>query len=117
MNLLKLQVFILCILCGMNTLAHAQPIQNALRGELLYTTHCNSCHTTEIHWREKKLATDWNSLKAQVNRWQANIGLAWSAEDITDVAHFLNTNYYKFLNPEPKALSQGNASKPTLQKY
>jgi hypothetical protein len=110
-------IFILCILCGMNTLANAQPVQNDRRGELLYSTHCQACHTTEIHWREQKLATDWGSLKAQVSRWQANIGLAWSEEDITDVAYFLNNNYYKFLNTEQKVLSQDKASKRILQKY
>ena len=28
------------------------------RGELLYSTHCISCHTSEIHWRDNKAATE-----------------------------------------------------------
>jgi hypothetical protein len=44
----------------------AQPVPSGSRGELLYSTHCVSCHTTQVHWRDKKLATDWTGLKAQV---------------------------------------------------
>ena len=25
-------------------------------GELIYKTYCIGCHTTEVHWREKRLA-------------------------------------------------------------
>ena len=28
------------------------------RSELLYSTHCISCHTSEIHWRDNKAATE-----------------------------------------------------------
>lgn len=78
----------------MNTLAFARTGES--RGELLYATHCNACHSSEIHWREKKLATDWDSLKVQVRRWQANIGLNWSEEEVTEVAHYLNKLHYAF---------------------
>jgi hypothetical protein len=49
------------------------------RGALLYSTYCVGCHTTQVHWREKKLAT-WTSLKAQVRRWQSNAGLGLSED-------------------------------------
>lgn len=65
------------------------------RGELLYTTHCVACHTTQVHWRDKKLATDWPSLKAQVQRWQARASLDWNDADVTEVARFLNDTIYR----------------------
>jgi len=65
------------------------------RGELLYTTHCVACHTTQMHWRDRKLATDWPSLKAQVQRWQATARLDWSDADVTEVARFLNDTIYR----------------------
>jgi cytochrome c2 len=65
------------------------------RGELLYTTHCVACHTTQMHWRDKRLATDWPSLKAQVQRWQATARLDWSDGDVTEVARFLNDTIYR----------------------
>ena len=60
------------------------------RGELLYTTHCISCHTTEMHWRDKRAASNWPALKAQVRRWQDAASLAWSDGDILDVSRYLN---------------------------
>ena len=65
-------------------------------GELLYSTYCVGCHTTQVHWRDKTLAKDWTSLKAQVLRWQRNVGLGWSDDDVAAVARYLNDLYYRF---------------------
>ena len=86
----------LCLFWGVHASAQAQIKEGEIRGELLYSTHCNACHASKIHWREKKLATDWRSLKAQVRRWQANTGLGWSEEEVTDVTRYLNAAYYHF---------------------
>ncbi len=72
----------------------SQPVPT--RGELLYTTHCISCHTTQMHWRDNKQATDWESIKTQVRRWQAITGLAWSDADITQVSRYLNDTIYSY---------------------
>lgn len=72
--------------------AQAQP---ASRGQLLYDNHCIACHSTQMHWRDKKLVADWASLKVQVRRWQATAQLNWSEDDIDDVARFLNDAFYK----------------------
>lgn len=69
------------------------------RGELLYSTHCVACHTTEVHWRDRRLATDWPSLQAQVRRWQAVAALDWNEDDIEAVARHLNERYYGFTEP------------------
>ena len=66
------------------------------RGELLYTTHCISCHTTEMHWRDKRSANNWATLKAQVRRWQDAASLAWGDGDILDVSRYLNETIYHF---------------------
>ena len=59
---------------------------------------------------KQRLATDWKSLKAQVNRWQGYTKLRWSEEDIVDVTSYLNMHYYNFISPEPKAISQAKSS-------
>jgi len=69
------------------------------RGELLYATHCIACHTTEVHWREKRLATDWASLLQQVRRWAANAGLGWSDAEVDEVARYLNSTLYRYSAP------------------
>ncbi len=113
----KQLVLALCLFWGMHTLAHAQPKHGESRGELLYETHCNACHTSKIHWREQKLATDWNSLKVQVRRWQASMGLDWSEEEITDVTHYLNAVHYGFPATDQEGLFQGKKSNQVLRQY
>ena len=100
----------MCLCFGANALVLAETMPNEARGGLLYSTHSSACHTSAIHWREQKLATDWKSLKAQVNRWQRYTKLRWSEEDIIDVTSYLNTYYYNFISAEPKALSQTKSS-------
>lgn len=79
------------------------PLQPApSRGALLYDAHCTACHSTQVHWRDRRLATDWQSLAAQVRRWQANAGLRWTDEEIDEVARYLNTTIYRFPDEAPK---------------
>jgi hypothetical protein len=63
---------------------------------LLYTTHCIACHSTEVHWRDKRSASDWASLAVQVRRWQEAASLAWSETDIREVSRYLNESIYHF---------------------
>lgn len=80
------------------------------RGELLYTTHCIACHDTQMHWRERRLATDWASLRAQVRRWQGAAHLGWSDDDILEVARHLNDRIYRFPVGAEKVISLRAAS-------
>jgi mono/diheme cytochrome c family protein len=66
------------------------------RGELLYTTHCIACHSTQMHWREQRRATDLDSLKEQVRLWQGRAFLSWSEDDIAEVTRYLNERIYRF---------------------
>jgi len=116
MNRAIKSVFVLCSLCVAYSSALAQENLSKARGELLYAAHCIACHASEIHWREQKLSTDWNSLKAQVRRWQASIGLAWSDDEVTDVARYLNATYYDFPDADQKGLLQGKKPKHVLRK-
>ena len=105
-------IFTLFLLLGVHTLAYASEKQSEARAELLYATHCTACHTSQVHWREQKLVTDWNSLVTQVRRWQLVSGLRWSEEEITDVAHYLNVTFYEYKNTE-----QGENSIHLMKKY
>lgn len=91
-------VILLFLLCGMKSMAYADGKHNQARGQLLYSTHCNACHTSQIHWREQKLVVDWNSLVEQVRRWQYISGLSWSEDEVNDVAHHLDKLYYGYKN-------------------
>ena len=97
------------LLWGMNMLIHVLPAYSGeTRGEMLYSLHCKSCHTSKVHWREEKLATNWLSLKSQVFRWQSNIGLGWGEDEITDVTRYLNSTHYHFQITDKNDLLTGN---------
>jgi mono/diheme cytochrome c family protein len=66
------------------------------RGELLYTTHCIACHSTQMHWREQRRATDLASLEQQVRLWQRRALLSWTDDDIAEVTRYLNESIYRF---------------------
>lgn len=94
--------FLLMLACLAGTgLAQAETSTESTRGELLYSTHCISCHNTRLHWRHNKAAKNWASLQAEVDRWQKASGLGWREEDVTDVARYLNARYYGFPAPDP----------------
>lgn len=93
----------------------AGPTLAQSRGELLYTTHCISCHTTEMHWRDKRAASDWSSLKFQVRRWQGAASLGWSEGDVVEVARYLNETIYHFASTtDPVTSLPDTASAPTM---
>jgi len=85
---------LLFVLCGGPAAAQSG------RGELLYSTYCGACHTEQVHWRQKKLATNWTSLLAEVRRWQSNAKLEWSRDDVEAVARYLNARHYHYPLPE-----------------
>lgn len=76
------------------------------RGELLYTTHCIACHTSQMHWRDKRVATDFPGVLAQVMTWQSRAQLNWTPEDIVEVARFVNDRYYRYPRTEPRAATE-----------
>jgi mono/diheme cytochrome c family protein len=85
------------------------------RGELLYNTHCVACHSTQMHWRDKRQVVDWPSLRAQVRLWQATGLLAWDETDIDQVARYLNDTYYRYPNPAT-ATGQAGAGRRLAQR-
>ncbi len=80
--------------------ANAQTTKSPSRGELLYATHCLACHTDKVHWRDKRVAANFKSLRYEVDRWQKLSALRWNAYDIEAVARYLNTLYYHYPTPD-----------------
>lgn len=90
------QLLFLFGLFGNPAHGEAQPLRQLSRGELLYSTHCIACHSTQVHWREKKLVTNWESLQSEVQRWHETLMLKWNKNDNKEVAQYLNTLYYHY---------------------
>ena len=72
---------------------------DAGRGRLLYENACVACHTTQAHWRERRVVNSWDDLLYQVNRWQNAAGQAWAEPDIRDVGAYLNQEFYRLPCP------------------
>jgi hypothetical protein len=81
--------------------ADALPQPPPTRGRLLYETHCIACHTSQMHWRDARIARDWPGLVAQVRRWQERASLQWSEADVLEVARHLNATIYRLPQPGP----------------
>jgi mono/diheme cytochrome c family protein len=73
----------------------AQTAQPPTRGQMLYDTHCVTCHTVQMHWRKASVVRSWQDLQDQVTRWQSSARLGWSQDDITQVARYLNDTFYR----------------------
>lgn len=84
-------------------LAFAGARADAARGALLYDNHCIACHSTQMHWRDQRLATDWTRLRALIWRWQGAAQLNWSEEEVDDVARHLNERFYRFEEPASRS--------------
>lgn len=69
------------------------------RGRTLHETHCRMCHDSVAYIRDKKIASTYEDVRAQVVRWQANSSLHWSEEDIDNVTAYLAKTYYKLPCP------------------
>lgn len=65
------------------------------RGRSLHDTHCVLCHTPSVYSREDRIANSYLEIRQQVQRWQENTKLRWSAYDIDSVSEFLADKYYK----------------------
>jgi mono/diheme cytochrome c family protein len=71
--------------------------QDAARGKLLYENHCGSCHYERVHDRApgKSSVHSLAELRAEVARRAAQSGQAFAAQDLEDVAVYLNRSHYR----------------------
>ena len=80
MNPSLVRVLTLGVFMAAGNVVQAQTAPPPTRGQLLYSTHCGACHSVQMHWRTLSQARDWDSLKAQVRRWQNTAALQWSED-------------------------------------
>lgn len=76
------------------------------RGGRLYETRCQACRATSVHNRGARKAKSFDRIRAQVERWSIEVGGNWTADEIDDVAVYLNQRYYRF--PCPPSMCKAN---------
>jgi mono/diheme cytochrome c family protein len=90
------EALLLCVSAAtMLTTANARG-QDLERGRMLYENHCRMCHDSVAFKRGDHVARNLEQVKAQVNRWQTNTGLRWSAEDIDSVTGYVAKTFYNY---------------------
>lgn len=72
-----------------------RPVYLIKRGQLLYENHCQICHSSVVHIREKRKAKNSGAVRSWVIHWSKYLKLSWSNDEIDEVVHYLNSRYYK----------------------
>ncbi|HET7732182.1 MAG TPA: hypothetical protein VFK48_19320 [Usitatibacter sp.] len=90
------------------------------RGRALYELRCGTCHSESVHGRQKRVAADFDEVRAWVSRWSEHLGLRWTSDEIDDVSVHLNKTYYRFACPVDTCTvisrtSRGDANATNLQ--
>ena len=66
------------------------------RGEQLYAAHCAACHRAQTQWRSRRVSTDVERLRTQVQRWQGSAGQNWTRAEVEEVTSYMNRHFYRF---------------------
>ncbi len=76
--------------------ANSIDIADIERGKLLYGNYCKECHDPWRHSRQESEIKTPTDLKRRIIGWQVHKNLSWQAQDVNDVYHYLNQQYYHF---------------------
>jgi mono/diheme cytochrome c family protein len=75
------------------------PAADTERGRGLYEESCTACHAQSVHARSKRVARDFDEVRAWVERWNGTLSLRWGDEEIEDVTAYLNATFYRYAVP------------------
>ena len=64
--------------------------------QTMHDTYCIMCHDATVYTRENRIGRDYEGLRAEVKRWQSNMSLNWSEDEVDAVATWLSQRYYGF---------------------
>lgn len=65
------------------------------RGQVLYETHCGTCHYPKLHTREKSVIKSYAALKEDVVKWAAQTPRRFTSEELDDIAEYLSQSHYR----------------------
>jgi mono/diheme cytochrome c family protein len=69
--------------------------QDVGRGELLYETHCMTCHREGLHDRKNSTVASYADLRFQVERWSKETGRRFTPAEREDLIEFLDATHYR----------------------
>lgn len=65
-------------------------------GQVLYETHCTSCHESVVHVSTRRKAVSLPELREQVARRASEAKLQWSEQELEAVVRYLDGRHYQF---------------------
>jgi len=71
-------------------------LERTIRGEHYTDANCDTCHQPAFYQREERKVTSYAKLESFVEGCNTNLDVGWFPEDVSDVAAYLNREYYKF---------------------
>jgi len=77
-------------------LYHEVEIERTIRGEEYTDANCETCHEASLYSSADRKVTTYAKLEAFVEGCNTNLDVGWFPEDVSDVASYLNKEYYKF---------------------
>lgn len=69
---------------------------DAENGDELHMEKCSGCHDSSVYTRTNKRVKTLPKLGSQVRFCKDNLGITWFDDEVNDVVHYLNKNYYHF---------------------
>ncbi|WP_293266569.1 hypothetical protein [Neptunomonas sp.] len=70
-------------------------IERTINGEHRTDVNCETCHSADIYRSESRKATTLAKLESRVEGCNTNLDVGWFPEDVSDVAAYLNREFYK----------------------
>lgn len=98
MSFLLINLMVLAVVAAAGLFAYAQ-LQSCGADDWFAPAPSIDYGALQAQWRGAEAVHDWESLKAQVRRWQAIGKLGWSETDIIEVTRYLNQTIYDFPQP------------------
>lgn len=71
-------------------------INQTINGVTYSNANCESCHESSVYTRPDRLASSYAKLESYVERCNTNLDVGWFPEDVSDVAAYLNQEFYKY---------------------
>ncbi|MFW1677843.1 hypothetical protein ACFVYJ_08670 [Pontibacter sp. JAM-7] len=105
-KLLSTGVTLLVVMAPMPTLAadadngaalyESVAVAATINGIAYTDANCETCHSAAVYQRENRLIKSLPSLVAMVERCNSNLDVGWFPDEVSDVAAYLNRQYYHF---------------------
>ena len=100
MKLVKLLATIAVLSSGILNIVAVNASDNTANienGKTLYAANCTGCHDTKVHTRPNRIIHTYGDLVNRVKFCDAQAKSGFSDSQITDVADYLNSAFYKFI--------------------